>query len=62
MAAPAAVLVPVGFAGGFLPRVIADFAVATIALPLVIAGGGLIYLGQRIQRERFDLALLAQAG
>lgn len=56
----AAVLVPVGAAVGL--RSITTFAVAMIAQPLVTAVGGLLYLDQRIRRERFDLALLAQAG
>jgi hypothetical protein len=58
----AAVLVPVGAAGGLLPQNIAVFAAATIALPLVNAVGGLLYIDQRIRRERFDLAFLEQAG
>jgi hypothetical protein len=57
-----AVLVPVGAAGGLLLRDVALFAVAAIALPLVTAVGGLLYVDQRIRREGFDLALPAQAG
>jgi hypothetical protein len=62
VAVPAAVLVPVGATGGVLLRDIALFAVAAIALPLVTAVGGLLYVDQRIRREGFDLALPAQTG
>ena len=57
-----AVVVPaLAAAGGLLPEA-GVVVVATIALPLVTAVGGLLYVDQRIRRERFDLALLPQAG